>query len=402
MKLNIKAAFNTLLSGQTNFFSTLFFGGKIIDSGPYKRSEIPSAYTNGSETRLVIDKVVDNFVSIPTKWVDKDGKDLKTPPEQAKLLHSPNYIQTGSQFERDFILQWCLFDEVVIHGGTMGVALNRGKAEFLKVIQGQYVSFKLDEFGAITKIVNTYNQTTELDLEDVKITMGSVVDPAITQHATSKLITASKLLKKMEQGHDMDITSFGNKGANYLVSAGDEVGYDKTKADNAQEQLNNPSLKGGIRFMGAKVSVHDISKTPADLNILETSKDSRKVLALMYGLPIPLVSEDASAYGTVYEMAEKSFTLNTTIPLKQMYCEQISEFLDDGKGNKLIVDLKKVRQIQKDPKEVQETLVAANASVYAKWEAAGLDVSLLTDPLWKQPVTSIQDQFGITPEIDLV
>jgi len=306
MALNIKAAIKSLMG--ESLISSLFFGSKIIDTGNYERRDLHNVYKDSSAARLVIDKVVDSFVSIPVKWVDKDGKDVEGIYQQ-ELLKSPNYLQTQTQFENAFITQYCIYDECFIDGGIEGVALNKGKRAELNIIQGQYVAFELDSNGKIVSYVNSYNQTKKVPLENIKSTIGNVLDPAVTQHATSKLITASKIIKKIEEGDKMDITAYGNKGANYLVTADGDVLYDKTQAANAQEQINDPSLKGGIRFMGAKAQVHDISKTPADLNILETSKDSRKLLALLYGVPIPLISEEASTRDNVIT-SEKTLALN--------------------------------------------------------------------------------------------
>lgn len=396
MGLNFKQAFNALMNNRQSFFTNVFFGGKVIDIGDYNREEVVEAYRTCAEARLVIDKVVDSFASIPVKWVDKNGEDIDT-PEVGKILMSPNALQTRKQFERSWILQWCLFDENAVYSSETGVGMSRGKLEWLKVLPGQYLAYELDESGAIVKVVNSYNQTKRLDLDRVKITAGDILDPRTTLHATSKLVTASKILKEIEQGHVMNITAYGNKGANYLVTADGEITFDKQQAINAQEQINNTNLKGGVRFMGSKAQVHDISKTPADLDILETSKDSRKVLGLLYGVPIPLISEDASTYDNVRE-SERSLALNTTIPLKELYCEQMTEFLAPKGNERLVVDVDKVKQIQRNPKEVQEVLNMAKASVNERRKAANLPE--LPDSIYDEPLMSIQDQAGFAPDIE--
>jgi hypothetical protein len=394
MKLNFKQAMMSLV-GSNSFFTNMIFGAKLIDTTPYDRTEIVKAYKNSAEARLVIGKVMDSFTSIPIKWVNKDGSEAEN-TKQEEILKSPNALQTQMQFEKDWIMWWCLMEENFIHGGEMGVALSKGMPSFLKMLPGQYVDFELKD-GEISKYVNSFATSNKLDPQNVKATIGSVLDPVETLHATSKLITASKLLKKLEQGHDMDITAYGNKGANYLVTADGDVIYDKEKAMNAQEQINNPNLNGGVRFMGAKAQVHDISKTPADLNILETSKDARKVLAMLYGVPIPLVSEDASTYDNV-KASETMLALNTTIPLKQLFCDQLSEFLGDKSGVHAIVDVDKVKQIQKDPKDVQEVLNNAKASVNERRIAAGLEP--LKGKEYDLPVLQLSDQLGYATDFN--
>lgn len=400
MKLNIKAALNTLIgSSKPNFFSMLFFGGKIIDSGPYDRSQIVNAYTTGIEVRSVAEKYIKGFTSIPIKLVDKKGKDV-TEDWRLDLIKDPNPLQTQSQLETDCALQHFLFDEYFIHGGTMGVALDKGKPEFLKILQGQYVSFEIDENGNIVKFANTYNQTKKLELDSVKATIGSVLDPAITLHATSKLITASKVVKKLEQAHDNEINSFANNGVGGIISAKSEDSFTKEQHDNFLERLNNPSKSNSLEATSGSIDYHNISKTPADLGVLESSKQGQKALGLVYNMPLALISEDASTFDNV-KAAEKSYALNVLIPDKQLYCDKLTEFLNGKKdGVKFIVDINKVRQIQNSPKEVQEVYDSARASINERRVAAGLEAR--EEAIYDEPLMKINDQIGPAPEIDLV
>lgn len=399
MKLNIKQAFSTLLNGTSkSFFSTFFFGGKTIDSGAYNRDEVVNAYKNGIEVRTVIEKYTSGFASIPIKLVDKKG-DAVTENYRLDLIDNPNALQTQSQFETEWALQYAMYDECFIHGGAMGVGLSKGRPEFLKMIQGQYVSFELDDNGNIKKYANSFNQTTTLELDAVKPTIGSVLDPSVTQHATSKLITASKVVKKLEQAHDNEINSFANSGIGALVSAKSEDSFTKAQHDNMIERFNDPSKANGLEMTSAAVDVHDIKRTPTDLGVLESSKQGQKALSLVYNIPLPLISEDASTYDNV-QAAEKSYALNVLIPDKQLYCDKLNEFLNCKKdGVKFVVDIDKVRQIQKNPKEVQETLSLAKASVNERREAAGL--ARLENTLYDEPVLAINDQLGYAADIDL-
>lgn len=400
MKLNIKAAFNTLIGGfKSSFFSSFYFGGKVVDSGAFNRNQLINAYINGIEVRSVGEKYIKGFVSIPIKEVDvKTGKDK--PTWRTDLLNNPNPQQVKPQLEADCALQHFIFDEYFIHGGTMGVVLDKGKAEFLKILQGQYVSFEIDENGNIVKFVNTYNQTKKLELDAVKATIGSVLDPAVTLHATSKLITATKVIKKLEQAHDNEINSFANNGVGGIVSAKSEDSFTKEQHDNFLERLNDSSKANALESTSGAIDYHNINKTPSDLGVLESSKQGQKALGLVYNMPLALISEDASTFDNV-KAAEKSYALNVLIPDKQLYCDKITEFLNGKKdGVKFIVDVNKVRQIQNSPKEVQETYDSARASVNERRVAAGLEA--LKDVIYNEPLMKIQDQIGPAPDIDLV
>ncbi len=392
--INFKDVLSKVISNQ-NWFTNMYYSWRYIDTTPYNRDEIVRTYINSAELRLTLSRILTSFVSIPIRWVDKNGKAIESSPFD-DLLNNPNNLQTKSEMEYDWCLQYLLFNEVFIWGGTQGVALNKGKREFLKVLPGQFVDFKLKD-GMISQYINKWNSNVALEIGDVMPCIGSVLNPDDTLHATSKVITASKILKKLEQGHEMDITAYGNKGANYLVSAKEAGAFDSVKARNMQESINNKNLKGGIRFTGAQVEVHDISRTPADLNILDTSKDSRKVLALLFDVPLPLVSDDASTYDN-QKTAEEQLANEVTIPLKRLYCQKITRFLNDNNGNRLEVDIDRVKQIQRDPKEVQDILSAARASVNERRGAAGLP--RLDGKEYDEPMFAINDQIGIAPDFN--
>ena len=168
MALNFKAGIAALRGkNSSTFFNTFFFGGKVIDSSPYNRDQIVTAYETGIEVRTVLDRYVAGFASIPIKMVNKDGEDVLD-DWRIDLLKNPNRVQTQLQFERSCALQDALFDEYFIHGGTMEVGLNKGRAEFLKALNSQYVSFEIDPKGDIFKYVNTFDSSKKLDVESVK------------------------------------------------------------------------------------------------------------------------------------------------------------------------------------------------------------------------------------------
>jgi HK97 family phage portal protein len=397
MNLNFKQAFQTLLGKDSSFFSNFFFGGQVIDTGAYNRSQLVNAYETGIEVRTVIDRYAAGFASIPIKLVKKDGEAVEK-DWRLDLIKNPNILQTQQQFEFEVGLQYGIFNEYFVQGVDMGVALDKGKVKGLNILQGQYVSFKLDDNGNITKYVNSWNNTKGLEPEEVKATIGTVLDPQTTKHATSKLVTASKVIKKLEQAHDNETNSFANNGVGFIVSAKSEDSYTKEQHDNMLERWNDSTKAGSIGATSGAIDVHNVTKSPSDLGVLESSKQGQKALGLVFNMPLALLSEEASTYDNV-QGAEKSFALNVLIPDKNLYCEKLTEFLNCEKdGLKFVVDVDRVRQIQKDPKEALDAQELARTSINEKRAAIGLQP--LDGAEYDMPVLKINDQLGYAPDFN--
>lgn len=397
--MNFKSVLRKI-TGLNSFYTSLFFGGRVIDSGPYERGQLAQVYENSIEARTIIDKYKTSFASIPIKLINTKTKERVDSDWRLDMLKRPNPIQTQKQYEEFWALQYAIFNENFIYRGTQGVGLDRGKPQFIQILHGQYVSFELSKTGMIEKYVNSTMQTTKIDTEEVVATIGDVLDPVITMHATSKLITASKILKKLEEGHINELDSFGNKGIGALISAKvDGESFSPKQHANLLERFNNPKHPGGIEATSAAVEVHQIAKSPVDLGVLESSKDSRKVLALLYNIPLPLVSDDASTYNNM-DSAQKSYVKNVLIPDKTLYCEKLNELLNcAAEGVSFVVDVENIEQLKDKPKDILEAYNIARASINERRKVLGLPE--LEGEEYDLPVLGLSDQVGIAPDLSL-
>lgn len=383
----------------SSFFTNIFFGGDVVDLSPYDREGIVKAYAEGLEIRTIIDKVADGFKAVPTKWVDaKTGEDVEGGWRQ-ELLSNPNPLQVQSEFEFDFALQYLLFNECFVNGGEKGVGLQAGKRVFLKMIQGQYVAFKVDKGGNVTKFVNSQYQSENntMDVDNIQAVIGSVLDPVNTQHATPKLHTAAKLTKKLDEGHVSEANAFKNNGVAGIVSAKSKDSFKKVQSENMQRRLNDSKRTNSLEYTSGEIDYHDISRTPVDLGVLESSKNGQKALALAFNYPLPLISDDASTYNNAVT-AEKSAVKNNFIPFKELYCQKINEFLEAEKdGIKLVVDVANIEQLKDKPADLLNAHELARTSVNDRRRVLGLPA--LEGEEYDLPILRINDQLGYVEDI---
>ena len=399
IKNSISRAFNKAM--EKNSFFQFMKGVKRIDTTPYDRDEIVQAYSKGGELSIMINKYMSAFSAVPTKLINiKSGEEV-TENWRLDLMNKPWQFTNRSQYDRNFILQYALFNEVFIKKGDARIGLNAGQIQTLQNIQGQYVDFVIEN-DLVKKIINSRYNNKEFNIDDFMVMRGEVVDPEETLHALSNVVKASYILKKLESAHESERNAFLNDGANYLISKKNELDqFDQTQAKNLEESVNDKTKKGQVRFTSLMADVHDISRSPVDLGILESSKDARKVLAMVFEIPLPLIDDSASTYDN-YRQALKDFFLNTIIPIKEAYCELHNDGLNCAKdGLKFVVDYDKIKQIQREQKDVQETLNFARASLRQRWEAAGLKVPENAGSDWDEPIMGVSDSVGIAPDMYL-
>ena len=305
---------------QKNSFFQFYNGVVRIDTTPYDRDEIVYTYSKGGELAIMANKYMSAFSAVPIKLVDINSGDEITENWRIDLINKPWQFTNQNQYERNYILQKFLFNEVFVKKGNARIGLRSGEITTLQIIQGQYVDFKVNN-DLVEKIINSRYNNTEFDINDFMVSRGEVVDPEKTLHALSNVVKASYILMKLESAHESERNAFLNDGANYLISKKSEMdNFDQTSAKNLEESLNDKTKKGQVRFTSLMADVHDIARTPVDLNILESSKDARKVLAMVFEVPLPLIDDSATTYDN-YQQALKDFFLNTIIPLKEEYCQ---------------------------------------------------------------------------------
>ncbi len=86
-------------------------------------------------------------------------------------------------------------------------------------------------------------------------------------------------------------------------------------ADNAGEI---PILVGGAEWQA-------IDLNPRDMDFLNTMKESAKYIAMCYGVPLPLIDNDASTFNNLEQAKERLYT-DTVIPIMNLFLAQFNQW----------------------------------------------------------------------------
>lgn len=93
-----------------------------------------------------------------------------------------------------------------------------------------------------------------------------------------------------------------------------------------------PMLSGGAKWV-------QMDQTARDMDFNVTMKENAKMVALIYGVPIPLIDNDASTYNNVEQAKERLYT-DTVIPLMQDFLLSFGNWLLPAFGDDLSFRMK--------------------------------------------------------------
>ena len=106
-----------------------------------------------------------------------------------------------------------------------------------------------------------------------------------------------------------------------------------------------PILVGGAEWQAVDLN-------PRDMDFLNTMKESAKYIAMCYGVPLPLIDNDASTFNNVEQAKERLYT-DTVIPIMNLFLAQFNMWLSpylDGAEFKINQDaipaLERLREVK--------------------------------------------------------
>lgn len=83
---------------------------------------------------------------------------------------------------------------------------------------------------------------------------------------------------------------------------------------------------GEIPMLAEDAEWVSISHSPQDMDFLNTTKESAKYIASVYGVPLPLIDNDASTFNNMEQAKERLYT-DTVIPLLQEFMGALGRWL---------------------------------------------------------------------------
>lgn len=101
-----------------------------------------------------------------------------------------------------------------------------------------------------------------------------------------------------------------------------------------------PILTGGGDF-------HELGKSPKDMDFLATMKETAKYIASAFGVPLPLIDNDASTFNNIEQAKERLYT-DTVLPMMRKFLSQFGNWLLPyyGEGLKFDIDMDSIPALE--------------------------------------------------------
>lgn len=280
--------------------------------------------------------VADAVSSVPLVVYDKESKIVPTHPVH-KLLDHPHPDMSRADLMRLIAIWLQLSGEAYFKKAT-GV---RGIVKELWPISPDRIDPVVSEES--TNLISGYNvrlKKNQPKVQSTDYTLDSVIrvciaDPANPVRGISPLMAAAKAV---------DVDNLMQEWNNALLKNGAKpsfaIGLEDVQTDAQRATVAKSIAKffGGSKKAGtplvlaAKTVFHKLGFSQTDMDYSQGLKNNRDIILASFGVPIQLVSTDASSYNNISE-AKRIFWMNTITPLINLIVDAFNRSLKDQLGD---------------------------------------------------------------------
>lgn len=192
----------------------------------------------------------------------------------------------------------------------------------------------------------------------------------------SPLLAAARLCELLDISDRRQLTAISNGAvAGVVTPKADEVGVTPDQREEAERKFNNLENTNKNVFLPIGIEYIKMGSTPADLSVLETSKNAVTALSFVYGIPID-VFYGQSKYENAKE-AKKTIITQAALPRLNLFLESFTDRIRktdaafNAKGGKFIVNTDKIDILKNSPMDSMSLLDKAGATLNERREYLG-------------------------------
>lgn len=263
--------------------------------------------------------------------VKRDGEVLDEITEPLKLLRKPRPLQGKDQFIKQ------LFTDFLLFGEMFCVKVPEGNAAPMELWVYSPLDMQIEpgKFGLPAAYVHSRNnkkmrfpvdQTTGAS----DIFFHKMQNPLDHWRGQSPLQAAALSGDTFNSGMKWNYSLIKNGGrpSGFIRMEGEEP--DPESVNRLREQLRHmmqgehnagevPLLTGGMEWQA-------VDQSPRDMDWISQMKETAKYIASAFGVPLPLIDNDASTFNNIEQAKERLWT-DTVIPLMDEFLSQFNAWL---------------------------------------------------------------------------
>ncbi len=407
---------NTLLRALYQFNKMSGIANVMADD---PTSYIENGYSGNADVFSIINRIIrmQDQARLALYTIDKTtGQKVEvTDHELVKFTKMANPTMSMSDFrEAHFIYKFSIGNSYW-YKPTLAAGVNKGKTEEIWLMPSNNV--EILGSGSWIDPIKSYvlNTNTTVQFNKSEIYHSKFFNPLFGNNSSlygqSPLKAAAETVSKQNEAEMTELKQFENQSPPYLLyrDIQEQLGGLTTEQRDEIEDIfkgySKKYKKGHPIVLPDKFGMLKLGVSPADLNILQSTQEGRRVLCNIFGIPSELLNDKASStYNNIIE-AKKDAWANCVIPNLNTFADGLTQFLIYpvqqymSEGLFYGFDYSGVKELQVD----YATMVAWMRQAY--WspndirKATGSD--RVDNPIMDEPIIGMGDSFLSDYSVDL-
>lgn len=306
------------------------YDGTLTNSKQFQEYQAEGYATNPIIYRCV-QEISTNAARVGLCMVDKEGEVIYEHPV-LDLLNRPSPVASREKFFKQLFV-----DKLTVGNAyTLGTGPESGPPKMLFRLDPKDISVRKPKLGNVpTAYVFKPHTKDEKVFEVDELTGASQVMHDFTVNPLDQFIGLPPLAIGAISG---DIVNYGLEwNKSLLRNSGTPSGYLKTKSkldDNQYNRLKEFASRvfagrnnaGRVQVLSGDLEWQETSKTPRDMDFKESLSKADMYIAMTYGVPLPLISNDAATFNNV-ELAQEKLYEDTIIPFLDEFLNTLNNYL---------------------------------------------------------------------------
>jgi len=328
------------LNRENKLFQSIFkFYGKDT---PFSKLDNPQTqltegYIGNSTVYSIFNRVISMSSNAKLKLWEKqpDGtrKEVTDHP-LLKLVEKPNPYTTQREYTAGWLIYYMGIGNVFQYKLAPKNGINKGIPQQIYIMPSYDVEV-MSSGNWMSPIGGYRVNMTEEDFEFEEVQHDKMFNPLYADenevYGLSPIRVAANKINKSNEADLSESRAFANQGPPYIVSKKGAEGFSETQKRNLAGDYNK--RKGGKNsglpwFTGLNdIQVTMLGVSPADLQTIESSKQTLRDLCNMWGFPVDLMNDpDGSTYNNKKEARKAAWT-DCVAPKLDIQAEGLTQFL---------------------------------------------------------------------------
>lgn len=366
-----KQALQVLLGiqpSQNQLFRALYeaklFSGTVTYPTDNPDAYLKEGYAGNSDTYSIINRIDQMRKQAKLKLYRRisagEEKEEITDHELNAFLSKTNSGMYTSDFIGGFLIYKLVIGNVFVYYPKISAGRNSGKTGEMLLMPSNDI--KIISGGWMEPVRGYMIESTRQEFSREEVYHSKFFNPLfgtdLTFYGQSPLMAARRILAKQNQAEDTELKQYENQGPPYLLyrdATGEQVFNRLTdpQRDEMQSKIKEHAKSDSKSLplvLKEKYGVISLGKELSALNMLESSREGRRALCNIYGLPPALFGDTAGSTYNNMKTARKAAWTDCIMPnlesVENAFNSMLIEGVPEYKGLFFAYDYSEVEELQ--------------------------------------------------------